>query len=509
MSGKRLGIAALMAAVLLFDLAIAWAVPYSATDDLLWGMEEGLRWWLDGTLNGRYAGNFLAVVLCRSVAVKTVFMGGVMFALPLAMAALAAGERKERIPALFALSHLGLLLMPAVLWQETYGWVSGFGNYVVPTLLFLCWLLLIRRLAGQRPPKILWAVPMGLLSLCMGLFVENLAFLFLLASLALALWAARKPGLRVILLVSAAGALAAAAIIYSSGTVDELTETGTAINGLRELTFSLADGLPAAVWDISAWYVGRLLPIAFLRGLHFAVPMAVITALAFWRGPLRPLSVLGLIPLGCGLYIYSTETFLTPQLAALSLLSWCLPAAALLLQRGRLSTRLAQTALYLTAPLSLAPMAAVTTLGQRLYFFPMVIVLLSAAIQLAPFLDRRLPVRAVALCLLAAMAVWGWRYWAVAGCTLLRAQLIGQYSADSGEPLILPTDRYERVVWQTRNPWNQEYGMYYRRFYHLDPQITLVFLPAGSYETWPESRLTWQEDGILLAPTDTFLPSLP
>lgn len=509
MNGKRLGAAALMAAVLLFDLAIAWAVPYSATDDYLWGMEEGLRWWLDGTLNGRYAGNFTAVILCRSVAAKTVFMGGVLFALPLAMAALAAGDRKERIPALFALSHLGLLLMPAVVWQETCGWVSGFGNYVVPTLLFLCWLLLIRHLARQVSPRRLWAVPMGLLSLCMGLFVENLALLFLLASLTLALWAARTPGLRVILLASAVGALAAAAVIYSSGTVDELTETGTAINGLRQLTFSLADGLPAAIWDISSWYAGRLLPIAFLRGLHFAVPMAVITALAFWRSPLRPLSVLGLIPLGCGLYIYSTEEFLTPQLSALSLLSWCLPVAALLVRQGSLRTRLAQTALYLTAPLSLAPMAAVTTMGQRLYFFPMVVVLLSAVVQLAPLLDHRIPARAASLCLLAAMAVWGWRYWTVAGCTLLRAELIRQYTTDSAEPLILPTDRYERVVWQTRNPWNQEYGMYYRRFYHIDPQVTLVFLPAGSYETWPESRLTWQEDGILLAPADEFLPSLP
>ena len=509
MNGKRLGTAVLMAAVLLFDLAIAWAVPYSATDDFLWGMEEGLHWWLDGTLNGRYAGNFLAVVLCRSVLAKTVFMGGVMFALPLAMAVLAAGDRKERIPALFALSHLGLLWMPAVVWQETYGWVSGFGNYVAPTLLFLCWLLLIRRLAAQSSPRMLWAVPVGLLSLCMGLFVENLALLFLLAALALAVWFARTPGLRFILLAAAAGALAAAAVIYSSGTVDELTETGTAINGLRELTFSLADGLPAAIWDIFSWYVGRLLPIAFLRGLHFAVPMAVITAMAFWHSSLRPLSVLGLIPLGCGLYIYITEEFLTPLLAALSLLSWCLPAVALLVRRGSFHTRLAQTALYLTAPLSLAPMAAVTTLGQRLYFFPMVIVFLAAAVQLAPLLERQVAARIVSLCLLAAMVVWGWRYWTVAGCTLLRAELIHQYTADSTEPLILPTDRYERVVWQTRNPWNQEYGVYYRRFYHIDPQITLVFLPAGSYETWPESRLTWQEDGSLLTPTDEFVPSLP
>ena len=49
---------------LIFYLFLALSVPYSATDDWLWGMEEGLRWWLGGMLNGRYAGNFFAVVMC-------------------------------------------------------------------------------------------------------------------------------------------------------------------------------------------------------------------------------------------------------------------------------------------------------------------------------------------------------------------------------------------------------------------------------------------------------------
>lgn len=128
---------ALLLGALVFYLYIAWSVPYSTTDDLQWGMDQGLRWWLQGSLNRRYVGNFFAVAMCHSPLVKTLVMGLTMFAIPLLMARLAArGEERSLLP-IYLASSAGLLLMPPVMWQETYAWVSGFGNYVVPTLLFL------------------------------------------------------------------------------------------------------------------------------------------------------------------------------------------------------------------------------------------------------------------------------------------------------------------------------------------------------------------------------------
>lgn len=73
--------------------------------------------------------------------------------------------------------------MPPVMWQETYAWVSGFGNYVVPTLLFLVWLLLVRRVVDRGGHRLLWAVLFLALEVVMGLFVENLTLLFLGAAL--------------------------------------------------------------------------------------------------------------------------------------------------------------------------------------------------------------------------------------------------------------------------------------------------------------------------------------
>lgn len=178
---------ALLLGALVFYLYIAWSVPYSTTDDLQWGMDQGLRWWLQGSLNSRYVGNFFAVAMCHSPLVKTLIMGLTMFAIPLLMARLAArGEERSLLP-IYLASSAGLLLMPPVMWQETYAWVSGFGNYVVPTLLFLVWLLLVRRVVDRGGHRLLWAVLFLALEVVMGLFVENLTLLFLGAALLTAL----------------------------------------------------------------------------------------------------------------------------------------------------------------------------------------------------------------------------------------------------------------------------------------------------------------------------------
>ena len=141
---------AVLAAVLLWCLFVGWTVFYSPIDDWRWSLDEiGLRWWLEGVYNNRYVGNFFAVALTRFPLLKTLVMGGVMFSVPLLMALLAArGEEKLFLP-LFISCSAGILLMPSVLWRETYYWVSGFGNFVVPTALFLAWLLILRRVAGR------------------------------------------------------------------------------------------------------------------------------------------------------------------------------------------------------------------------------------------------------------------------------------------------------------------------------------------------------------------------
>lgn len=509
---ERLSVPARRRALVLFCAAflfIAWCVPYVCTDDLQWGMAQGVRWWREGLLNGRYAGNLLAVVMCHSPLAKTLIMGLCMFALPLAMAAVASpGARPVPLP-LYCACCAGLLLMPPVMWQGTYGWVSAFGNYVVPTLLFFLWLLALDHIARRRARLWLWAAVLLPFTLVMGLFVENLSALFLGGSALLALYALKDRQLAPPFLACFAGSLLALLVMLTNDTVSQLAATGSALNGLRTLTFSPEDGPLGVFWGIFSWYAGRLLPIAFLRGFHMALPLGIFLALTFWRGPLRPLAAAGLLPLGCFLLFWSSGVYFTPGRIFLACLCWLLPLPALALERRPPGEKLRLALLYLSAPLSLLPLAITPTLGHRLYFFPTAVLVACAAAAARPLLSRPpaalLAVAGAAVLLLA----WGWGELQAARCTWLRADLIQQAAEEQADTLILPTDAGEDIIWYARNPWDGEYARYYRQFYGISGDTTLIFLPAGSFERWPEvSPEDWARRRVF-PPSDDQTSSLP
>ena len=495
-------------AALAFCLFLAWSVPYSSTDDLQWGLEEGLRWWREGLLNSRYAGNLLAVLMCRSRWVKTLVMGGTMFALPLAMARLAARGDRGLGAALFPACFAGILLMPDGMWQETYCWVSGFGNYVVSALLFLAWLLALRRVSRRGTLPWLWAGLLLPMTLALGLFVENLTALVLGGCLVLAAWALFRPALRPPFWACLAGALLALALLLGNGLYGRLAGTGSALNGLRSLSFSWADGPGGVVRGLCGQYFGRLLPIAFLRGIHMGLPMTVISARALWDSPLRRVWALGLLPLAVNLLIFCSGALSAPLRAA-GCLAWLCPLAGLLLQKEGRERKVRRVLLYLAAPLSLAPMAAVTTLGQRLYFLPMVLLVVLAADLAAPLLTRRSGAGLAAALAVCLALFWGSRHWTVLACTNLREELTAQAVRTGSPTLVLPADRYERVVWYSRNPWNAEFADYYRRFYRIPDGTTLIFLSPGSFERWPDITPQDWAQRLELAPSKDYTPSLP
>ena len=486
---------------------MAYSTPYSPVDDLQWGMEEGLRWWLGGLLNRRYVGNFFAVVMCRSPLAKTLLMGLGMFALPLLMALVAGWGTKNALLPAFCFCCGGLLFMSSQTWRETFCWVCGLGNYVVSILFFLVWLLLLLRSETARTHLGLWGAGLFLLALSSGLFLENQTLLNLGLALLLTLRAlARRRG-RLLALASLAGAALALVPMFFNQILTDMLSTGSALNELRQFTFSLEDGLWAAALAVLREYFTALLPLGLSFGLYLAVPSAILTACALWRSPLRPLAVLGVVPLVCGWWCVTQEGPL--PLWAASCLCWFLPGIALLLERAPQSEKGFRLLLYLAAPLSLLPVAAINTRGGRLFLFPLVMLLLAAARTAAPLLERRAVALLAAGAMVGLMALWGSRYWVVLSCTSLRDDLIAQ-SIDTGRsPLVLPTDRYQHTVWWSRNCWDVECADWFRRFYHIPDHITLIFLPPGSYETWPEISEEQWAGRIELAPSKDFVPSLP
>lgn len=506
---RRLTLAALTI-LLVFWLFIAWSVPYSSVDDFQWGLEEGLRWWLGGLLNGRYVGNFFTVVMCRFPLVKAALMGGSMFLIPVLSAVLAArGEEERFLPALL-LCNACILLMPPIVWQEIYGWVSGFSIYGISTLLFLVWSILLRRAVRRRRPMSR-AFFLFFLTLALGMFVENLTLLLLGLSLLLSVYALWDREPRAPFWACLLGAVLAVIPMFFNGVVLELAGSGSAVNGLRTLIFSQEDGLAGIIAAVTARYVKWVLSYGFLRGIHLALPLGLLTACAFWNGPLRPLALTGILPLAFHRYLKGLDFFWDAKPGAgwilVSSLCWLLPALALLVQRESWRTRCGRLFFYLSAPLSLLPFALLYTMGHRLCFFPMVMLILTAADTAAPLL-RRLPVtRGIAAVLAALMVLWGGRSASSLACTQLRAQLIREAARTGQDILVLPTDRSETA--NVRDPETLEYASYFRRFYHIGEDVTLVFPGEGSFESWPDlSREQW-DNQLILPPSDDFVPILP
>lgn len=501
---------AVLAAALVYYLFIAWAVPYSCTDDLQWGMEQGVRWWRYGLLNGRYAGNLCAVLMCHFPAVKVLLMGGCMFAVPLLMAVLMARGDREKFLPMFLAANAMILLMPPVMWSEVYGWVSGFGNYGVSAAVFLGFLLLVRQSFRRGDGSKRRAALLFGWALVMGLFVETLSLLFVGVTLVLAVyaWVWDRP-LRLPCCAGLAGAALAAALMFSNGVLAELMGRGAALQGLRNLSFPPGSGPLAAGACILEWYFQKLLPIAFLRGVHMALPMAVIIALGFWHSRLRPLALLGLLPAGTFFLIWSTEDYSTWYHAAAGCLCWGLALLALAAAECTPELKIRRLLLFLAAPLALLPLAATTTLGQRFYFLPTLILIMLAMDLASPLLTARAGTWAAGLAAAGLMLLWGYRGAVTASCTLTRTAEIRRVAETGEKQLILPSDRYSRIFWVDRNPWNVEYASYFRKFYGISEDVTLIFLPGGSDKTWPEYTRSQREGRQEFAPSDDFVPSLP
>lgn len=490
-----------------FWMLLGAAAHYSLVDDLQWGTRTGLDWWRYGLLNNRYVGNLCAVLMCRSLTVKTLVMGGAMFFIPWLMARLAARGGEERFLPAFLACNVGILLMPAALWREVYGWVSGFGNYALSVLAALVWLSALRHVERDRRRLKLRSALLFVLTLGMGLFLEHLALLFLGASLILAGWSLTERGkpLRLPFWACLAGAALAVCIMFFNDIVLTLLTEGVSLGGRRALSFSPEGGLAEAACQIGKRYFETLLPQAFSEGLHIALPLAVITALAFWGNGVRPLALLGLVPLASG--VWGWRTGACPCAAAC--LSWALPAAALLAQRCDVRTKTGRLLLYLSAPLSLFPVAAVSDFGWRFYFFPMVMTVLTAADLSAAALSRPSALRGAAVLALALAVPWGWRGGNVLACNITEQQIIHQGIAAGEKTLVLPADRCDNRQWYVRYPWSAEGAYYYRERFHIPEDVTLIFLPAGSFDAWPDIPEEVWDKRVELPPSDEFTYTMP
>jgi hypothetical protein len=135
----------------LFFAVFYYFLPF-AGDDWAWGSSIGidrLKSAFDG-YNGRYLGNLLIILITRSVIAKVAFCALTMFLLIFVLSKIfdnLPNAKNSTTNYIIAFSSVLVLvlpnqitvksLQPFQIFGSTIGWLSGFTNYVVPTVLIL------------------------------------------------------------------------------------------------------------------------------------------------------------------------------------------------------------------------------------------------------------------------------------------------------------------------------------------------------------------------------------
>ena len=490
----------------LFYLWIAAQVPYTG-DDWDWGLEIGLTHLLTADINSRYAGNFLVVVMTRSAVAKTLLMGGAFFALPLVLSAAATdeglGKPSERSVPAFLAANILILSMDRRIWQQTYGWVSGFANYgfsaLLTALCILSALPLFRREVPQfsRKPG-LW-IAMFLLGLVNQLFLENLAVFMILFSGGLCLVSRlrlRRVEGRYLALFC--GCLAGLAVMFSSGIYQSLFSSGATLGGGRTMSFEVGSGIAEKLmtclgifcWDLSPWIWEYNLVICC------AVSILLILLWLQKPGPMRGWKYLFLAAdaVCVGYFIVFSHLeygkFFLMRYAPVDVWELLANLGFFLLVLVQIVCLYRQETwqmwklllIWLSAPGVIAPLSAATIEGSRFYlssnlfliFF--ILLLLDDLLRTLPRTGRRM-LAALSLCVLLCLCLYYcFIYLDIAACTQQRMELFELAREGGVKELELPAYSYmsRDYVWWGE-PGEEYRTIWFREFFGIPQDVQLTF----------------------------------
>lgn len=234
-----------------FYLWMASCIPYTH-DDWDWGLPVGLEQLLTANLNARYVGNFFVVIMTRSEILKTLIMGACCFLIPYITASLADCMREEKNAAKrlrdFLVCNVLLLSVDRWIWRQTYGWVSGFANFVISGVFVLLVLQVCLPVFGENLPekhrfggKCLYLLLLGVAG---QLFLENVAvFLFGFVLVTGFVYRRRMGKVSTQLLFLQIGTLLGLMIMFSSGLYRTLWSSGSAVGGYRKVFVNANAGL--------------------------------------------------------------------------------------------------------------------------------------------------------------------------------------------------------------------------------------------------------------------------
>lgn len=489
----------------LFWLWISRNVPYGI-DDWQWGVSAGLEHLKTASLNSRYVGNALEVIVSRSKLLKTLLIGTMEALIPLLSVLLVQRWQEmqgvetadDRFPAfLLTMANLIWLTLPREVWAQTYGWVAGFSNYGLAAFLLVISQGIL--LEGENPAK-KHSLGFLALSLVVGLMtqlvLESLT-VFMVAlgifSLFVQLLTYRRCG--VLTLAFLLGIVSGALIMFSGNIYRSLLTTGHTEGVGRELSFTPGMSLPE-ILQIFSFRFRYFMP-GNLWGNNWlacsVIALCMIPA-AQVCGKLLRMAITGT---SCGFaFFFIWNHFLGPIEKYVSrwneyytqwlhiLFFVVILVLVLCLFRREKNLCLVLLLLWILCPLAISPMLAVSDMGGRCFLPPLVffeefcLLLLQREAREFPPPMRRIGTALLAASLLISAVRLTVVFTALGKAERQREKLIDEARETHVSGLYLPDYPYGDYHWITEPLKGGGQIQFFREFYQIPDDMELLFDPA-------------------------------
>lgn len=485
----------------LFYLWLAAQIPYT-DDDWDWGLPVGIQQLVTASLNSRYAGNALVVLLTRSVVLKTLVMGATFFLLPLTLSGIFTrhlGPKEEnRKTYLFLTCNVLLLSMERIIWKQTYSWVAGFCNYVVPMVFLGVYLQQMVDLLEdrQRPGSFLVCGGLFLMCVIMQLFIENLALFLVLLSAYLCLVCWKKyrklPGKWLCML---GGHLVGLGIMFSSPIYTRLFGGGAAVGGYREIIVGGENGLMTSLYRFGRQLFIYLIPRTWGDNIVITVVLLALLSWLMLRTFGKRKSIVLTVAVNALLTVYFATTHLPifentiPAifLRALVNLFYFFHVSRQLYLLYRLEKKKLHKLLliWLCIPGVILPLTVVSECSHRLFLAPVVFSVVLALFLLEDVLAeagwkqcRNLTALVLAGCVLVACH-YGIVYASIGSTNARHMALVEEAKETGASTITLPAFRYEDYLWYSISNVAAEYRYdFFKEYYEVDPDVTILIAPA-------------------------------
>ena len=489
---------------LAFYVWLSAQIPY-CHDDWDWGLPVGVTQLLTASLNSRYAGNFVEVVLTRSPILKTCLMGSVFASIPAAEAILVSRVCYERdwrdhllMPAM--IGNVLMLTIPITIWQQTFGWVAGFANFVMSALLLVCWQLMLFSFDRNEKAAPAVSVLAFVFGIILQLFLENLTVYVLVLTTVAVIHSLRKRSWKTPTLALWLGTLLGTVIMFSSNIYSTLLTTGTAVDGYRTLSFDRGAGVLSVLFGFFRRFVILYPNYLFTRNTVLCCSvLLLLTVLSSERGKIRKTVFWGFINLG----FFSYFAFIYPR-GGIRLgsqwwtnvvsagISWLffLMVAFQILRLAREEKKIGRALLYfwISIPIVILPMVVVSSVGPRSFlssdmlFIEFSTLLAVYLMKTADIRKKTYPIIALAAVLCGIWLHFGMIYNDIGNVRKQRLETIRQAQQGEKDSIIMQIFPHSEYLWGPDPANGGERVPYFREFYRIPEGVALWF------ESWGEEQ---------------------